>query len=207
MPYRIDVIATSEHHWEVFSMLRDLVLANRSYRRFKQQIPVKESTLRDLVDLARLTPSASNLQPLRYVLSNDPERNAEVFETLAWAGYLTDWPGPAEGERPSAYIVILSDKEVNRNAAMDCGIAAQTILLGAAQSGLSGCMIGSVDRDKLREILGIAEKHDIVLVIALGVPAEKVVLEDVGADGSTKYYRDAEDVHHVPKRKLEDVLV
>jgi nitroreductase len=188
-------------------MFRDLVLSNRSYRRFMQNEPVGESTLRDLVDLARLTPSGSNLQPLRYILSSDPTRNANVFPTLAWAGYLTDWAGPAEGERPSAYIVILSDKEVSGNCAMDCGIAAQTILLGAAEKGLGGCMIGSVDRKELRVILGIAEQYDIALVIALGAPAETVVLEDVGEDGSTKYYRDASDIHHVPKRKMDDILL
>jgi nitroreductase len=191
----------------VILVFKDLVLSNRSYRRFKQNEAIDETVLRELVDLARQTPSASNLQPLRYALVSEPSRNAEVFPTLAWAGYLTDWSGPAEGERPSAYIVILSDKDVSGNCSMDCGIAAQTILLGAAERGLGGCMIGSVAREKLRGILGIGEKYDIVLVVALGIPSENVVLEDVGEDGSIKYYRDANDTHHVPKRKLNDVIV
>jgi nitroreductase len=188
-------------------MFRDLVLANRSYRRFREGERIETETLRSLVDLARCTASAANLQPLKYMLSNAPERNAAIFATLAWAGYLTDWPGPAEGERPSAYIIILGDRRISENVRWDHGIAAQTILLGAAELGIGGCMIGSVDRDKLRKDLAIDDCFDILLVLALGTPAEEVVLEDVGADGSIKYYRDAADIHHVPKRRLEDIII
>lgn len=188
-------------------MFRDLVLANRSYRRFKQDEAIDRQTLIDLVDLARCTPSAANLQPLKYVLSCAPERNAVVFSTLAWAGYLPDWPGPSEGERPSAYIVVLCDTGIAKHTGCDHGIAAQTILLGAVEKGLGGCMFGSIDRDRLRRELAIPEHLEILLVIALGKPVEKVVLEDVGPDGSIKYYRDQDQVHHVPKRSLQEIIV
>lgn len=188
-------------------MLRDLVLANRSYRRFAQSEPIDEATLRELIDLARCCPSAANLQPLRYILSCTCDRNAAVFETLAWAGYLAEWPGPEEGERPSAYIVILADSEVSKAPAHDVGIAAQTILLGAAEKGLGGCMFGSINRELLRSRLGIPDRYEISLVIALGKPVERVVLEEVGPDGSIKYYRDPDAVHHVPKRALEDLIL
>lgn len=188
-------------------MFRDLVLANRSYRRFVESAPVSEQTLRELVDLARCTPSAGNMQPLKYILSADAERNAQVFPALAWAGYLADWGGPAEGERPAAYIIILCDTEVRKEPGCDHGIAAQTICLGAAERGLGACMIGAIDRKALREVLALPERYEIALVIALGKPAEHVVLEDVGADGSIKYYRDAEGTHHVPKRTLEEVIL
>ena len=186
---------------------RDLVLRNRSYRRFHQDRPVDLETLRELVDLARLTPSASNRQPLRYILSADPQTNATVFARLAWAGYLRDWPGPEEGERPTAYIIVLLDTEVSKNAGCDHGIAAQTILLGAAERGLGGCMIGSVQREGLRADLGISERYEILLGLALGVPKEEVVLEALGPDGDVKYYRDAARVHHVPKRALDDLIL
>ena len=188
-------------------MLRDLVLANRSYRRFVEGEAIPESVLRELVDLARCTPSAANLQPLRYVLSCTPERNDLVFSTLSWAGYLADWPGPVEGERPSAYVVILTDTEISKTGGCDHGIAAQTICLGAAENGYGCCMFGSIDRDALRAHLQIPERYHILLVIAMGRPVEKVVLEDVGADGSIKYYRDAQQVHHVPKRRLDEVIL
>lgn len=188
-------------------MLRDIVLANRSYRRFVESERISKETLRELIDLARCTPSAANLQPLKYIICNEPERCAAIFPTLAWAGYLADWPGPTEGERPSAYIVILGDTEIRKDFGCDHGIAAQTICLGAAELGLGACMIGSIDRNTLREVLNIPERFEILLVIALGKHAEKVVLEDVGPDGSIKYYRDAQDVHHVPKRKLDELIV
>ncbi len=169
--------------------------------------PIDEQSLRSLVDLARCTAAGANLQSLKYILSWTPERNAIVFRTLSWAGYLTDWPGPAEGERPTGYIIILGDTSISKNHFCDHGIAAQTILLGAVEKGFGGCIFGSIDRERLRNDLNIDEKYEILLVIALGKPAEKVVLEPVGPDGSIKYYRDAEGVHHVPKRSLDEIIV
>ncbi|MBM4273568.1 MAG: nitroreductase family protein [Deltaproteobacteria bacterium] len=188
-------------------MIEDLVKKNRSFRRFYQEETVSPETLKWLVNLARLSASAANLQPLKYLLFHEPDRNEQVFSCLAWAGYLKDWPGPAAGERPGAYIVILGDKGIAQNFGVDPGIAAQSILLGAREQGLGGCMVGSIQRDRLRELLTIPEKYDILLVLALGRPKEEVVLEEVGPDGDIKYWRDAQGVHHVPKRKLEDIIL
>ncbi|MEW6326498.1 MAG: nitroreductase family protein [Thermodesulfobacteriota bacterium] len=189
-------------------MIRDLILKNRSYRRFYQEVAIQPETLGELVDLARLSASAGNLQPLKYILSCDPQKNALIFSHLAWAAYLKDWPGPAEGERPSAYIVVLGDKDTNLSfVAYDTGIAIQSILLGAVEKGLGGCIIGSVQRKGLRKALGIPSRYEILLVVALGKPGEKVVIETVGPDGDIKYWRDAEDVHHVPKRHLDDIIL
>jgi len=188
-------------------MIAELITGNRSYRRFYQDEAISLDTLKWLVNLARLSASAANLQPLKYYLANDPSKNAEIFSCLAWAGYLKDWPGPAEGERPAAYIVILGDKEISQNFGCDHGIAAQSILLGAREKGFSGCMLGSIQRDRLRELLKIPENLDILLVIALGRPREKVVLEEIAPGESIKYWRDDQGVHHVPKRRLEDIIL
>jgi len=188
-------------------MFKDLVLKNRSYRRFYQNEPVKMETLRELVDLARCSASASNRQPLKYILSCDPEKNAKIFPLIGFAGSLRDWGGPFEGERPSAYIIILLDTDISKNALGDHAIAAQTILLGATEKGLGGCMHGSAKKPEMMKALDIPEKYDIQLVISLGKPKEKVVLEGLGADGKTTYYRDAEQTHHVPKRKLDDIII
>jgi len=188
-------------------MLEDLIRKNRSYRRFHQDVPVDIETLRALVNLARLSASGSNLQPLKYILSCEPETNARIFPHMRWAGYLRDWPGPAEGERPTAYIVILGDTEIRKSFGCDHGIAAQSIMLGATERGLGGCMIGSIDRSELRQVLDIPEQCEILLILALGKPKETVVLEEVGPDGSVEYYRDAEGVHHVPKRSLDELIL
>ena len=148
--------------------MRELVLKNRSCRRFNQDIPIERKTLEDLVDLARLSASSGNLQPLKYFLSCEPKRNAEIFSCLAWAGYLPDWPGPPEGERPTAYVVVLHDSEVTKKLGCDYGIASQTITLGAAALGLAGCMLAAINRKRLREILGIPERYLIPLVLTLG---------------------------------------
>ena len=188
-------------------MIRDLIQKNRSYRRFYQDFVIEAGTLRELVDLARLSASAANMQPLKYILSCDPQKNGLIFPHLAWAGYLKDWPGPSEGERPSAYIIILEDAEISRSIGCDHGIAAQSILLGATEKGFGGCMIASIQREKLREALEIPSRYEILLVLALGKPKETVVIETVGPDGNIKYWRDSEDNHHVPKRSLDDIII
>jgi len=187
--------------------VRELILRNRSYRRFHQDVAVPRETLVGLVDLARLSASAANLQPLKYVLSADPATNARIFPCLAWAGYLKDWPGPAEGERPAAYIVVLGDRRIKQSFGCDHGIAAQSILVGATELGLGGCIIVSVQRQELAAALAIPEHFEILMVLALGKPKETVVIETVGPEGDVKYWRDAEGVHHVPKRPLDQVIV
>jgi nitroreductase len=186
---------------------KELVLKNRSYRRFDGSVPISEEKLTNLVSLARCTPSGGNRQPLKYVLSCSPEWNNKIFSHLAWAGYLADWPGPEESERPTAYIIILTDTTINQSADTDTGIAAQTILLGAAGQGLGGCMLGSVKRKELKALLELPDHLDISLIIALGKPAEKVVLVDAESGASIKYYRDKEKTHYVPKRKTDELIV
>lgn len=188
-------------------MLRDLVIKNRSYRRFYEEVPVSCDTLRELVDLARLSASAANQQPLKYILSCDPIKNERIFPCLAWAGYLKDWPGPPEGERPSAYIVMLGDTAIKSSFGIDPGIAAQSILLGATEKGLGGCIIASIQRDQLRQALQIDPRYEILFVLALGKPKETVVIEEVGPDGDIKYWRTADGIHHVPKRSLDEIIL
>jgi nitroreductase len=188
-------------------MIEELVRKNRSYRKFHQEVPIEPETLRQLVDLGRLSASALNMQPLKYVLSCDAKKNALIFPTLGWAAYLKDWNGPEEGERPSAYIVVLLDTEIGRSAGCDHGIAAQSILLGATERGLGGCMIATVNRKELSQALTIEPRYEIVIVIALGKPKETVVIEKMEPDGDFKYWRDSQGVHHVPKRELDDIII
>jgi nitroreductase len=188
-------------------MLKSLVLKNRSYRRFYQHITVEKKILRELVDLARLSPSGSNLQPLKFVLSCEPIKNDKIFPHLRWAGYLKEWPGPAEGERPAAYIIILGDTRITSFFGSDQGIAAQTIMLGATEKGLGGCIIASIEQDNLRRSLNINEYFEILLVLALGKPKEKVILEKLKKEGDIKYWRDESGYHHVPKRALNDLII
>jgi nitroreductase len=187
-------------------MLKDLIVKNRSYRRFYQDHKITVEELKELVDLARLSASGRNLQPLKYFLSADETTNSKIFSTLAWAGYLKDWDGPDEGEKPSGYIVILGDTRLTKNYFCDDGIASQSILLGAVEKGLGGCIFASVQRTKLKELIALEDYFEILLVLAIGKPKEKVVIEDVKED-DIKYYRDSDQVHHVPKRKLGDIVL
>ena len=185
----------------------DLVQRNRSYRRFDESRSIDRETLVEFVDLARHTPSAANSQPLKFMISCQAADNGRVFPHLRWAGALTDWDGPAEGERPAGYILILGDTTISKNVRWDDAIAAQTILLAAAERELGGCMIGSIDREGLRAALSIPEHLEILLVLALGTPAETVVLHDDTSPNERPYWRGGDGVHHVAKRGLKEVLL
>jgi nitroreductase len=187
--------------------VEELLFRNRSYRRFRQDPPIDPEMLRDLVDLARLCPSAANRQPLKYLLSCDPRRNALIFAQLRWAAALKDWPGPAETERPTGYIVILGDTRITNNFYCDHGIVAQSMLLGAVERGFGGCMIASIDREALSRTLNLPTYFEILLVLALGKPGETVILEEGRPPEPAPYWRDAEGRHHVPKRPLGELLL
>lgn len=188
-------------------MFIDLIQRNRSYRRFFEEVPIDRETLEELINYARLSPSGSNRQALRYYIACDREVTRKIDDTLLWAMYLKDWDGPGDGERPAAYIVIVQEESYKMASGIDHGIAAQSILLGAAERGLGGCMFANIRKDQLRGVLGIPDKQEILLAIALGKPREAVVLEEIEIDGDTKYWRDAEGVHHVPKFKLHDIIL
>ncbi len=187
-------------------MLKELLQKNRSYRRFFQDVRLTEAELRELVGLTRYCASGRNAQALRYRAVVDEKTCEQVFHTLAWAGYLKDWPGPEVGERPSAYLIQLLDTSIVENCLCDDGIQAQTILLGAVEKGYGGCIIKAFKNDALREILQLPEHLKIMYVLALGKPKETVVLEDM-KDGDFRYWREPDGSHHVPKRPLEDLLV
>lgn len=189
------------------SEFKELIRHTRSYRRFAESHQVSMDTLRELVECARLSASGNNRQPLKYMLSADRERNAKIFARLRWAASLKTWPGPAPGERPAAYIVVLGDKEVSASFGCDHGIASQTIMLAATAKGLGGCMLGAIDRDGLRADLAIADRYDILLVLAIGKPGETIVIDDAPPGADVSYWRDAADVHHVPKRTLAELIV
>ena len=186
--------------------LQQTIMKTRSFRRFWQAEPITIEILQELIDLARLGGSARNVQPLKYLLVNAPAQNAVIFPHLGWAGYLKDWQGPVEGERPSAYIICLLDTRITNEAECDLGIATQNILLGATEKGLGGCRIASFSK-KLQGVLDIPDNLQILLVLALGKQKDAVLLEDSGPDGNIKYWRDENQVHHVPKRSLEEIII
>ena len=160
----------------------------------------------ELVDIARLS---ANIQPLCYYLAWEPDEVARIQEQTRWAGAITHMKLPHLGMEPPAFIVILQDTKINDSMTRfqkDVGIVAQTMLLAAAEKGLGGCMIGSFHAQNIREILNLDKSYVPMLVVAIGEPQEKIVLVDVEPEESTNYYRNEQDVHYVPKRKLKDIV-
>jgi len=183
-----------------------LIRKSRSYRRFYQNHKISKKTLLGLVNLARLSPSAGNLQPLRFIISNQIKNNNFIFPALNWANYLVDWNGPKPGERPSSYIIVLTEPTISKFYSIDCGIACQSILLGANSLGLGGCIIASVDKEIIKKNFKIPLFYEILVVIALGKPKEKIILEE-STLSKYKYFRDERGVHHVPKARLKEIII
>jgi nitroreductase len=186
--------------------LKELIFKTRSYRRFDESYKIDAQTIESFIDLARLSSSGANKQPLKYLYYNTTKDCERIFPFLAWAGYLTDWQGPEKSERPSAYIIILGDKSISEIFGIDHGIAAHSILLGATDAGLGGCIIASIKREELNDELSVPDNFETLLVIALGKPVENVIIEDI-IDDDVKYWRDKNKNHHVPKRSLKELIL
>ena len=189
-------------------MFKDLVKRNRSYRGFDEFRRITREELLEFVDCARFTPSSVNKQPFKYYLAWEKDKVDQIQAMTKWAAALPQLTLPHDGMHPTAFIVICQDTKIAAGAFLkDVGIVAQTMLLAAVDQGLGGCMIGNFNPETVKETLGLAEELNPLLIVAFGKPAETVVLTEVGEDGKTNYYRDENDVHYVPKRKLEDIIL
>ena len=190
-------------------MIEQLIEKNRSYRKFHEAEEVKMATLKELVNLARLSSSGMNMQSLRYMLVTNKEDREKIYPNLKWAVFLKDWKGPEEGQRPSAFILLLKDKSKPNSAVVqiDMGIACQSILLGAVEKGLGGCIMGAFDKSRLSEEFNIRGNLELQLVLAIGKPEQTIVLDEINKDADTKYWCDRAGKHHVPKIRLQDVIV
>ena len=191
-----------------FELIKELLKKDRSIRRFKDT-PIARETLEELVGLTRYCASGRNLQPLKYKIIVDAAERELIFPHLKWAGYLADWEGPEEGERPMAYLVQCLDTGLTANCLCDEGLQLQALTLGAAALGIGGCIIKSFNAPKLKEIFSIADELQPVYVLALGFPGETVVIEDISGNNSDdiKYFRTPDSIHHVPKRELKSLLI
>jgi len=190
------------------SSFKNLVLQNRSYRGYDNSVRQTKEDLMALIDHARLMPAAKNAQPLKYFLAYEKEVVDQIQAHTKWAGLLAELNLPFEGTKPTSFIVVLQDTDIEPVLAQfqtDVGIVSATITLAAAEAGLGCCMIGSYSAAGVKEVMQLPENLSPVLVIAIGKPDEKIVLVDV-EDGSVAYYRDEDNVHYVPKRKLEDII-
>ena len=188
-------------------MIKDLVYRNRSCRRFREESRLSKEDLLALVDLARCTASHRNAQELRFCLVWQKEQCDKVFPLLGFAAALGPEGTPKEGQRPAAYIVILGESKSMNYLWADAGLACQSILLGAAEQGLLGCMFGSVQRERIRPVLGLTDDDPpVLLAVALGYPDEEFVIEEGTAEGSRDYWREGR-VHHVPKLPLSELVL
>ena len=189
-------------------MIKDLMIKERSYRSFDESVKIDRKTLVGFVENARLIPSSVNLQPLKYRICNTKDECDTMLSLTKWAALLKDYEIPPKGHAPTAYVVICTDKNVSDKSIFDkdVGVAAQTVMLSAVEAGFGGCMIGNFNPSKVAEALKLPEGVVPSLVLGLGKPDEKIIVEPIGENGSS-YYRDADGNHRVPKRSLDEIIL
>ncbi len=188
---------------EKMDMVYKLIVSRRSIRKFEQK-PVDIEVLKKLVNAARLAPSMANLQPLEYVIVNDPEICEELFSCLKWAGYISPYGIPKKGEKPVAYIVVLAKRDINRDYKRDVGAAVENMIIAALGFGIGSCWLCNIDREGIKSLLKIPDSLLVDSVLALGYAKEKPLVESF--KGSVEYWKDEKGVLHVPKRNLNDIL-
>lgn len=190
-------------------MIKDIIKKSRSYRIFDENYKLSKQDLIDLIELARFSPCGKNGQYLRFIPIYKEEVLKEIYPCLAWAAYLKDWKGPTEGERPTGIILVVS-KEGNLNdpiLACDMGIVSQSIMLGAVEKNLGGCMIRALNRNKIYDVLNLSDDYIIHIALAIGKPAQEVIIENIHENEDIKYWMDKDNTHHVPKIILEDLII
>lgn len=192
-----------------FESLRQLVMSDRTVRRFKEDRRVSQDILESLVELVRYCHSGRNAQPLRYVAATDPHLCAEIYPLLKWAGYFKDWDGPEPGERPVAYLIQCLDTTYGKDCLCDDGLQLEAISLGMKTLGLGGCIIKAFNASLLSDVLGLESRFQPRYVLAIGYPVEEVRIEDMNGDEDAdfKYFRTPDGVHHVPKRPLSELII
>lgn len=191
-------------------MLKELVVKNRSFRGYNGQYQVTREQLLEMIECSRIAASSMNLQTLKYYIGAEETQVNEVLGGVKFAGALPQLNLPYEGQMPTAFVLICHDLLINGNPEtfkIDVGISAQTMLLKAAEMGLGGCMMSTFNSEKVKQQLELADNLVPMLLISIGKPVEKVVIKDIENDESHKYYRDEDDVHYVPKRKLTDIII
>lgn len=184
--------------------MQEVIRARRSIRRFQRK-PVPEAVMLDLLEAARLSPTGTNAQPLRFIGIRSADLCSALFAHLRWAGYIPDGSAsPTAETQPAAYVVLLVDKSIRPQADNDAGAAAMSMMLSAQAHGVASCWLGSVDRPKVAALLDLdTGRFQVHTVLALGYPAQTSRAVPA-VDGNLKYYLEAPDQLCVPKRPPED---
>ena len=183
--------------------LDTLLHRNRSYRGYDPSRVVTREELRKLVEVTTLVPSGMNRQALRYRLVTEEESD-KVLPLIRLGAALPDLHLPFPGTEPRAFLVMCSTVPESPVIDIDLGIAAQSILLKAVETGLNGIIIRAFDPGKMQEALGLELVP--LLVLAIGKGAENIYLKPVDAGESLTYYR-KDGVHFVPKLKADDLIL
>ena len=184
--------------------LDTLLARNRSYRGYDKKVVVGMSTLEKIVAVTTKIPSARNQQVLRFKLVTRDSGADKVLAHIKMGGALPELNLPFEGTEPEAFILICSSVPESKLVDIDLGIAAQSMLLKAADLGLNGLMIGAFNKAEITRLFALP--YEPLLILAIGKGAETIRLTEIREGESHHYYRE-NGVHYVPKVALADLLL
>jgi nitroreductase len=182
--------------------ISESIKKKRTIRLYKQK-KISYKILEDCVDSARLSSSARNAQPLEYIIIDDEKILKNLLPFIRFGGFITEDKKAKPGFEPTALIIILVKKGFEQYSAYDVGIAAQNISLVAFENKIGTCMMGAIDKENIKKELKVPDSYLVDLVITLGYPAEKPLVEE--KDQEPRYER-KNDIFYVYKKELKKVL-
>lgn len=185
--------------------VKEALQKRRTVRLFEQK-NVPDSDLAEMIDCARVTSCASNLQQLRYIIIRDTKLLKDIFPLTAWANLVRPSRTPVWGiSAPRCFIAVIASASANQVIHADAGAAIQSMQTMAWSRGLGCCWLGSIQREQIKILLELPDDKQVLYLVAVGYPAEKPVAEDVQEGQSIFYYLDDQQRLHVPKIRPEDV--
>lgn len=183
----------------------ETLASRRTYRRFAQT-PVPQDVVDDMIEAVRLSSCGANRQAVRLVIVNKPDDVARVQPLVKWAAYLPPEQGtPKADEQPTLFVAVVLDTSISGDLATDAGIALANLTLAAWDKGVGSCIMGSINRPKLTQMLGLSETEKLHVMVALGYPTHAARAVPMTEQTGVKYYLDENRDYCVPKRSKEEI--
>jgi nitroreductase len=147
---------------------KDVILKRRSIRAYKKK-DIPDVVLEQILEAARLAPSASNLQPWKFIIIKDPERKKEVAGICKQREWIADASVIIAGVGTNPDYRMGSEQPAYQ---IDISTAFAQMSLAAVNEGLGVCWIGSFFMDEAKKFLKIPEKFPLVGFLTIGYPDE-----------------------------------
>jgi len=139
-------------------------ITRRTSSRDYKPTPIPQATVEKLLEAARLSPSANNVQPWHFIVVTEAEKRKALSKGI-YAKFLKNTP---------AVIALCGDQQASPKwYVVDVALAGENMVIAATAEGLGTCWIGSFDEKAVRELLAVPENFRVVALLAVGYAKER----------------------------------